>query len=198
MDRASGIVETKRLAQLAVQLGREDALSLAHSGYGLAYVVEDLDRGAALIDRALNLNSNLAEAWRYSGWVRVWLGDPEAAVKHFARAMRLNPVGPLFYAMESGTAFAYFFAGRYDEASAWADRSLQDQPGGPPHHQALRMAAAGHALAGRPEEAQRAMSRLRSIDPELCVSKLKELTPLRRPADIALYEDGLRMAGLPE
>jgi hypothetical protein len=46
------------------------------------------------------------------------------------------------------------------------------------------MAAAGDALAGRLEEAQRAMAHLRSIDPELRVSNLKDLTPLRRPADI--------------
>jgi tetratricopeptide (TPR) repeat protein len=83
-------------------------VALSRSGYALAYVVGDLDRGAALIDRALVLAPNLAEAWHYSGWVRVWLGEPDTAVKHFAQAMRLNPLDPLFHAMQSGTAFAHF------------------------------------------------------------------------------------------
>jgi adenylate cyclase len=37
------------------------------------------------------LNSNLAEAWRCSGWMKNWLGDPKLAIEHFARAMRLIP-----------------------------------------------------------------------------------------------------------
>jgi hypothetical protein len=48
------------------------------------------------------------------------------------------------------------------------------------------------------EEAQQAMARLRQIDPELRISNLKDLTPLRRPEDRARYEEGMRKAGLPE
>jgi hypothetical protein len=92
-------------------------------------------------------------------------------------------------------AFAHFFAGRYDEASSWAEAALQDAPN---FHQALRMAAAGHALSGRLEMAQKAMMRLRQIDPDLRVSNLFALTPLRRVQDMASYQEGLRRAGLPE
>ena len=70
------------------------------------------------------LNPNLAEAWTFSGWVRVWLGEPEVAIEHFARAMRLSPLDPLMYLAQSGIAFAHFFAGRYDEASSWAEKAL--------------------------------------------------------------------------
>jgi hypothetical protein len=41
---------------------------VAASGWALTYVVLDLGGGAALIDRALGLNPNLAEAWFYGGW----------------------------------------------------------------------------------------------------------------------------------
>jgi hypothetical protein len=37
-------------------------------------------------DRALALNPNLAWAWLYSGWVNVWIGEPEIAIQRFARA----------------------------------------------------------------------------------------------------------------
>ena len=55
---------------------------LCGSGWALAFVVRDLGVGAGLVDRALMLNSNLAEAWRYSGWMKIWLGDPNLAIEH--------------------------------------------------------------------------------------------------------------------
>ncbi len=91
---ANEIAEVTRLAQRAVELGKDDAIALAASGWALAYVVRDLEVGAALIDRALVLNSNLAEAWLYGGWAKNWLGEPEAAIERFARAMRLSPFDP--------------------------------------------------------------------------------------------------------
>ena len=74
---ANEIAEVTRLAQRAVELGKDDAIALAASGCALAYVVRDLEVGAGLIDRALVLNSNLAEAWSFGGWVKNWLGEPE-------------------------------------------------------------------------------------------------------------------------
>jgi len=58
--------------------------------------------------------------------------------------------------------------------------------------------AASHALAGRPDEAQRAMKHLRELDPTLRVSNLADWLPIRRLEDLATFADGLRKAGLPE
>jgi tetratricopeptide (TPR) repeat protein len=195
-DTANDIAEVTRLAQRAVELGKDDAFALAASGWALAYVVRDLELGAALIDRALGLNSNLAEAWSYGGWVKNFLGEPEAAIERFARAMRLSPLDPRVTVMRGGTAFAHFFLGRYDEAASWAAKALQDSPdfqGG------LRIAAASNAMAGRPEQAHKAMARLRQLNPVLRVSTLKDvLGPYRRAEDLSRLEEGLRRAGLPE
>ncbi|HVH83282.1 MAG TPA: adenylate/guanylate cyclase domain-containing protein, partial [Steroidobacteraceae bacterium] len=98
-DRAEEIAETARLARRAVELGREDAAALSTSGMALAYVVGDLDDGAAFIDRALALNPNLAAAWYYSGWARIWLGEPDSAIEPISRAMRLSPLDPLINRM---------------------------------------------------------------------------------------------------
>jgi tetratricopeptide (TPR) repeat protein len=51
------IAEVTRLAQRAVELGKDDAIALAASGWALAFVVRDLEVGAGLVDRALVLNS---------------------------------------------------------------------------------------------------------------------------------------------
>jgi tetratricopeptide (TPR) repeat protein len=122
------IAEVTRLAQRAVELGKDDAIALAASGWALAYVVRDLGVGASLIDRALALNSSSAEAWFYGGWAKIYLGEPEAAIKRLARAMRLSPLDPWLRGMRAGTAYAHFLLGRYDEAASWAAMALQDNP----------------------------------------------------------------------
>jgi adenylate cyclase len=196
IDCVQESAETARLARRAVELGRDDAAALTAGGFALAYVVGDLDDGVAFIDRALTLNPNLAAAWRYSGWARIWLGEPDLAIEHLARAMRLSPLDPLIDRMQHAIAFAHFFAGRYDLASSWAGMALR---GLPDNVQALRIGAASNALAGRPEKAQKMMTRLRQLDPALRVSNLGDvLGPCRRPEDLARYEEGLRKAGLPE
>lgn len=108
--------------------------------------------------------------------------------------MRLNPLGPLMFGMQNGTAAAHFLAGRYDEASAWSEKALR---GHADYLPAMRMAAASHACAGRLAEAQKTMARIRQIDPELRASRLTDVVPFRGPQEIARYVDGLRRAGLP-
>ena len=54
-------------------------------------------------------------------------------------------------------------------------------------------------MAGRPEQAHKALARLRLLNPTLRVSTLKDvLGPFRRAEDLSRYEEGLRRAGLPE
>jgi tetratricopeptide (TPR) repeat protein len=194
-DEVNDTSEAERLARRAAEVGRNDAVALARAGFALAYIVHDLDGGVALIDRALSLNANLAEVWHFSGWAKIYLGDPEVAIEHFARAMRLSPLDPSIFIMQMGTAFAHFFAGRYDDASSWAEKALRERPD---YHPALRIAAASYALAGRLKEAHYAIARSRRPKSTPHISNLKNQIPLRRPEDLARYAEGLRKAGLPE
>jgi tetratricopeptide (TPR) repeat protein len=111
------------------------------------------------------------------------------------RAMRLSPLDPLMFGMHLGMAWAHFNAGRYDEASSWAERAFVEQPKFEP---TLRMVAASNALAGRLEKAQNAVARLRELNPTLRVSNLNDLSPIRRPEYTARWAEALRKAGLPE
>ena len=194
-NSAEEIAETARLARRAVELGKDDAVALSRAGLALAYVVGDFEAGALFIDRALILNPNLASAWYASGWYRIWIGEPETAIKHFARFARLSPLDPFLARMHSATAFANAFAGHYDEAVSHAGQALSEKPN---MQLALRAAATSNALAGRIEEAQKVMAQLRQISPALRVSNLKDQTPLQRPEDLASYAEGMRKAGLPE
>jgi len=174
-------------------LAYDDAVALCLGGFALTRIANSLDAGAALIERALSLNPNLTIAWFLSGWTKILEGEPQAAIEHFARAMRLNPLDPLSYRMYTGTAAAHFLAGRYDEASRWAENALREQPS---DVSSLRIAAASYALAGRSSEAKRAMARMRELDPEFHMSDFAQVVPFRRAEDIERYKEGLRKAGL--
>lgn len=194
-NTASEIAEVRKLAQRAVELGKDDAMALSGSGWALAYVARDLEAGAALIDRALLLNPNLAEAWHNGGWVKNWLGESRPAIERFTRAMRLSPFDPWIPAMRIGIAHAHFFLNRYDEAISWAAVALRDNPDAPA---GLRISAASNAMSGRLEQAQKAVARLRQLYPALRVSNLKDVLGPYGHVDLSRYEEGLRQAGLPK
>ena len=194
-DLSQEAAEATRLARKAVSLGGDDAVALSRGGYTLAYISGDLDAGDVFINRALILNPNLAFAWFAIAWLKIFLGEPESALQHFAHLMRLSPFTPLMPSIQAGIAFGHFIAGHYDEASSLAERVLREKPD---LHIVLRVTAASSALAGRMTDAHKAMARLREIDPLLHVSDLKVLTPFRRLEDLTRYEEGLRKAGLPK
>jgi tetratricopeptide (TPR) repeat protein len=137
----------------------------------------------------------LAEAWFYGGWIKNYLGEPELAIERFARAMRLSPLGPWVTPMQSGTATAHFMLGHYDESASCAAMALQDNPD---FSSALRIAAASNAMAGRPEQARKAVARLRQLNPALRVSTYKDVGGPWSAEDLSRLEEGLRQAGLPE
>lgn len=194
-ERAHEIAEGVRLARLAVELGRDDAVALTRGGHAFAHLAGDLDGGIALLDRAVLLNPNLATAWFLGGALRALRGETDAAIEHLAHAVRLSPLDPEMFRMQVGMALAHFFAGRFDSASAWAEKALGNLPS---LLVAVALLAASHALAGRIDEARQATQRLRVLDPSLRVSNLKDWLPIHRPEDLARFADGLRLAGLPE
>jgi adenylate cyclase len=170
-------------------------VALCQAGFALAFVAGALDDGAALIDRALVLNTNLATAWRFSGYVRVFLGEPDLSINHLERSVRLSPLDPLIFIVQNGIVLAHFFAGRYDEALSWAQKTLRQNPN---YAAAIIMAAVSAAMAGRDDEMRKAVARLREIDPTTGISNFTNVWPLRRPEDLANFETGLRLTGLPE
>jgi TolB-like protein len=194
-DRPRELAEGARLADCAVVLGTNDAVALTRGGHAHAHFGGDLDRGVAAVDRALMLNPNLSAAWYLSGFQRISLGEHDDAIERFTRAMRLSPLDPELFQMQTGTAMAHMFARRFNDACAWAERASRELPN------ILRVSAfsaASYALAGRMGDAQRAMQHVCRIDPTLRISNVADWVVLRRSEDLATFVDGLRKAGLPE
>ena len=194
-DRAQEIAETARLARRVAELGKDDAVALASGGLALAYVARDPEGGAALINRALILNPNLTAAWYASGWVTAFLGQTDIAIEHVERAMRLSPVDPLMFLMQTVIALAHFVAGQYSEAAEWAAKANREQPN---FLIPIRILVSSNALCGRLDQARNALDRACHLDPEFCLSNLKDRVGPMRVDDFARFTEGFRLAGLPE
>jgi TolB-like protein len=194
-NRPLEIAEGIRLARLAVELGRDDAVALTRGGHALSHLAGDVDGGIALLDRARLLNPNLAPAWYLGGILRALHGETESAIENLTHAVRLSPLDPEMFRMQVGMALSHFFAGRFDCAADWAEKALRNLPTLLP---AVALLAASHALSGRMDKATQVMQRLHELDPTLRLSRLKEWLPIQRPEDFARFTEGLRLAGLPE
>jgi TolB-like protein len=194
-ERVQESAEGVRMARQAVLRGGHDPVALCMGGYALAFVAHEFDDAAAFMDRGLAVNPNTAQAWTLSGWLRVWRGEPDLALEHLGHAMRLSPLDPNMFGMHGGMAYAHFLTGRYDMAASSAETAMRDNP---TFLLAICISAASHALAGRLEPAQRAMSRALACDPNPHASNLRDLAPFRREQDFARFAGALRQAGLPE
>ena len=112
------------LCRRALQFAGDDPNVLSSVAYTLGYFGEEIDVVIALLDRGLQLNPSSARAWQWSGWLRLWAGEPDLAIEHFETSLRLNPreqrANPFM-----GIGVAHFFAERLNEARVTLLRSLQ-------------------------------------------------------------------------
>jgi TolB-like protein len=181
-NRRNGIDLSRR----ALGVAGGEAEVLATAAYVLTYFGEDIYAGIELVDRALELNPSFARGWQQSGWLRLWTGQPEPAIKHFETSLRLSPrehrSNPFM-----GIGVGHFFAGRFEEARTMLLLSLQEKPNWVPTH---RFLASCYAHMGRLDEAREAVARLRDLTTVLVPSAEN----WRNPEYRELYLSGLRLA----
>lgn len=187
--------EISRLTERAVEVGTDDAVALCWAGHVRAFFFKEVDRALLLINRALELDVNLAVAWQRSGWVRGYAGNSEGAIESLNKAMRLDPLDTRVFLTESAMAFAHFVAGRDHAAAKWAALALRTKPNWMP---ALRVAIASNAMKGRAAEAKSALRSYEQIDPNASIRKICGHYPFRRQKDMQRLVKALRKAGVRE
>jgi TolB-like protein/class 3 adenylate cyclase len=189
------IAEGVRLAHAAIAADPDDPIALTWAGHTIASIGRDPASGLALIERALRLCPNYAEAWSRCGMTRIYVGDLDGAIAAVRRSLELTPVGPGQFQSWYAMGFAHLFAGRYEDAIAavhsWAK-------GRPPTSTGCRIMIAALAKLNRLDEALAVARDLRAVDPDLRVSTFAQRTPINRPEQLAVLIDGLRAVGIPE
>jgi len=186
--------EIARLVEHAADIGSGDAVALCWAGHAHAYFFKDVDRALTLVDRALELDVNLAIAWQRSGWVRGYAGDPGGAIESLNKAIRLDPLDPRVFLTQSAMAFAHFIAGRDDEAAHWAAMAMRVKPNWLP---ALRVAVAANAMRGKIDDARELLNLYIRIDPHVSIAKVCDFYPLRKESDRQRLVRSMQIAGMP-
>lgn len=187
--------EISRLVDKAADIGIDDPVALSWAGHVHAFFFKDVARALSLVERALDLDVNLATVWQRSGWVRGYAGDPDGAIESLNNAIRLDPLDPRAFLTQTAMAFAHFIAGRDDDAAEWAAKALRLKPN---WHPALRVMLASNGMRGRFDEARVALGAYLRTDPDVSLAKICGFYPLREEAHRQRLIQGLRKAGVRE
>ncbi len=160
-----------------------------------AFIKRDFEAAIELIDRSLSINANSTRAWSASGIVRNIVGDPETAIDHANRAIRLSPLDISVWVPYGILAIAEMQQQQYEDAAAWARKSVRQHAFNVPGYHVL---AACYAHLERLDDARAAIAQSLELDPKLTISRLKVIYPIDGYKNLDEFLDGLRKAGLPE
>jgi DNA-binding SARP family transcriptional activator/tetratricopeptide (TPR) repeat protein len=180
------------LAERAIVLDPFDARALTIAGHVRAFLHHSLREAAALHDRALELNPNLAMAWALSAMTCAYLGDTAEAERRGARYKALSPLDPHAFFFDGLFAMVHLMKHDY-EAAAAAGRAVTQI--GPAYSGAYKPYIAALGYLGRDQEAATALRRLLAIEPDFTIERFLAKTPLEGTTDRAHYAEGLRRAG---
>lgn len=194
-DPAADISRSIACANGALRLGTQDPSVMARIALVLHSAAGEVERSDSLLAEAIRLNPNAMEAWLWRGWSKVYLGDHQAGMECFQRAIRLSPMDPRIFMAQAGLACAYFFLGTYEEGLKYATEALRDHPD---YLTGLRVAIACNALSGNRGAAQEYWRRLALLVPSERVSDLRRRAAYRREQDFKKLEGAYRIAGMPE
>ncbi len=189
------MAEVRRLTSRVITIGHDDAAALSGVGSSIAHVCRELDLGAALIDKALSINPNLANGWMSRALVSMYRGEHAAVLVQNEKARRLSPIDADIARAEMANAYACAFLSRYDEALGWVATCLAHQPN---YYPAILAGVVANAHAGNIEEAQRLGLLCKRIFPGASLANFDRLTPIHRAEDKTKFRDALRIAGIPD
>ncbi len=189
-----GIAETRRLANLAVEHGGDDAFVLAISASVVGYFERSWPAALSLIDRAIKLNPNNLTVWTSSGWIRMYYGDSAAALEDFDKAERLSPLDPASYVVHSGRACALFQLEDFEGAAKWARIAAAENPR---FTAGWRVLAASSVYLGDFEAAHNAKEQLLKHAPWETISFITGVLPYYRKEMGDLFAKALQQIDYP-
>jgi adenylate cyclase len=183
------------LAHRAIAADRDDAHVMVTAGFVLVMVARDYDQGLQAVDRANELNPNIAFVTMLIGVSQAFAGDPEEALIHFDNAIRVSPGDPGAFFSYALAGLSHLFCGRPVEAHELARKSTRMYADWDSSYWALIPAL---VQLGRIDEARSTVSKFLELSPNATVTGLSELLPVRNPDYLNLILDGMAKAGLPE
>jgi adenylate cyclase len=161
----------------------------------LGYNGKAYEEALGAITKSLELNPNSATAYNSSGWIRLYLDQPDVAEEHFRRAIRLSPVDPERGMATTGLAVSFLMRGRHTDGLHFARQAIREMPQYPSAHKVLIQAL---VLNGFDADARAAATRFLEVSPGYTLTYQRTITPYSNQAYCRQLLDTLRRAGLPE
>jgi tetratricopeptide (TPR) repeat protein len=189
---AADIALGAQLAIRAVELGQDDGNVLWLAAHAILYLARDHTRARELVHRSLDLNPNSAAAVTMAGVVETMSGNPAEALELLHRALRLSPRDPRGWHTYGTMALAHLAAGQFEAAASLASRALLYNPRfvGP-----IRVLVSSLSLLDRRAGVAEALERLRAIDPEFSLPRLRARLGFMHERLWKPYAEGLKLAG---
>jgi TolB-like protein/DNA-binding SARP family transcriptional activator len=184
-----------RLADRAVELGRDDGEVLWRAGNAMWHLSMQPEGPKDLLERALHINPNSSIALTIAGWIELALGNPDAAVELLQRAQRLSPRDPRAWTISGGMAFAAYQRGNFPETIAWAQKALW---GNPRFAAALWFLAAAFGRLGETQKAAGIIASVLKVEPSITISGLRARTMYTKEEIWLPLAADLRAAGMPD
>ncbi len=192
-DPQAAAAEGAQLADRAVTLDPGDARGLTLSGHVRAFLGKRSEESITLHQRALSLNPNLPMAWAFYGLAQSYQGRHDEAIRSITQAHRLSPFDPHGFFFDMALMVPHLLKQDYEPALQIGRRAIELNPGFSSSYKGV-LAVLGHL--GRKAEADEMRARLLLLEPRLTLEEAVSRSPIRRPADLAHYAEGLRLAGL--
>jgi tetratricopeptide (TPR) repeat protein len=171
----------------------DESLGRAHYRLAHIYVLRrEFEKGIAELQRAIELEPNMADYHWYLGSALAFAGRPEEGIPVGKKAIRLNPYAPGHYFHT--VAMAYRNIGQYDDAISYGKKAVERSPKSQISRTVL---ITSYSLAGREEEARAQAKELLKIYPEYCVKKRRRGFH-KDPAIGKRNRNALLKAGLPD
>lgn len=182
----NALLDKARLhAERAVSLDPFDGNGYRELGRA-ALFVGDLDESLRQFAQAERYSPNHADVLADYADTLAHNSDFSAARSRMEAALLLNPIPPDEYWWTIGGI--NYFEGLWQDAIAALQRMKNHEP-------ALRLMAAAAAMAGDKEQARLFRLRALSLQPDFTIAGWVRRMPMRNPADVDLYIEGLRRAG---
>ena len=183
------------LAHRAIAADRNDAIVLVLAGFVLVMIARDYNEGLEAVNRARELNPNIAFVTFLVGAVQNVCGNPEDGLACIEHAIRVSPGDPGAFFFYTAAAMAHLMCGRPTEACDLATKSARMYAG---WDTTYRILAPALVQLGRMDEARSTVAKLLELAPAMTISGLRERWPIRDKETLNAILDGLRIAGLPE
>jgi class 3 adenylate cyclase/TolB-like protein len=194
-DRRTDAIEAARMAAEAIERDKYDALGLAYHGHALSWLLQQYDPAIVFLDRAIAAGPSCAMAWALNSLTCAYLGDGTTAVSRAERALRLSPLDTHAFYLHNVLGTAHYISGNYEAAVECGRRSTA-------HNESFiankRLMIVSLVALGKLAEAQSVAEDLLRRVPDFRVTPYIPQCPWREHAQVAVYIDRLRAAGLPD